>query len=251
MGVLFEDDFLDGFGTWQLAYIPYGGPDFGELSAVAQTLGGGGVEVYYAAWMAAGDRTISSSEAANTAGHRTSARELYLRGSAFYGASYHPIYGAPVDPRLVAAFKRQRQALDNGFALGDPPVRAQGIPFEGKAMPAYFLPAIGFAGAKRPTIIFTNGYDGTITDMLFASAVAASQRGYHSLLFDGPGQGAMLYESNIPLRPDWETVVSAVVDFAMTLPQVHPEKLIISGWSLGGYLAPRAPRQENTVLPPA
>jgi alpha-beta hydrolase superfamily lysophospholipase len=114
-------------------------------------------------------------------------------------------------------------------------------------MPAYFLPAAGFAGAKRPTIIFTNGYDGTITDMLFASAVAASRRGYHSLLFDGPGQGAMLYEGNIPLRPDWETVVSAVVDFALILLQVHPEKLVISGWSLGGYLAPRAASGEQRL----
>jgi alpha-beta hydrolase superfamily lysophospholipase len=240
MGVLFEDDFLDGFGTWPLAYIPYGGPDFGELSAVAQTVGGGGVDAYYAAWIAAGDRALASAEAAGKAGHRASARELYLKASAHYAASYHPLYGAPVDPRLVAAFKKQRRALDNGLALGDPPARPQSIPFEGKAMPAYLLPATGFAEVTRPTIIFTNGYDGTITDMVFASAVAASRRGYHSLLFDGPGQGAMLYESGIPLRPDWETVVSAVVDFALTLPQVHPEKLIISGWSLGGYLAPRA-----------
>ena len=36
MGVLFEDGFLDGFGTWPLAYIPYGGPDFGELAAVGR-----------------------------------------------------------------------------------------------------------------------------------------------------------------------------------------------------------------------
>lgn len=59
MGVLFEDDFLDGFGTWPLAYIPYGGPDFGELSAVAQTVGRGDVDAYYAAWMAAGNRTFA------------------------------------------------------------------------------------------------------------------------------------------------------------------------------------------------
>ena len=26
MGVLFQDDFLDGFGTWPLAYISFGGP---------------------------------------------------------------------------------------------------------------------------------------------------------------------------------------------------------------------------------
>jgi hypothetical protein len=129
--------------------------------------------------LAAGDRTLVSAEAASKAGHRSSARELYLRASALYAASYHPIYGAPVDPRLVAAFNKQRHALDNGLALGDPPIRPRTIPFEGGAMPAYFLPAMGFAGTKRPTIIFTNGYDGTITDMLFASAVAASRRGYH------------------------------------------------------------------------
>jgi hypothetical protein len=29
------------------------------------------------------------------------------------------------------------------------------IPFEGGAMPAYFIPAVGFAGARRPTIIFS------------------------------------------------------------------------------------------------
>ena len=57
----------------------------------------------------------------------------------------------------------------------------------------------------------------------------------------------MLYETNIPLRPDWETVVGAVVDFAQTLPEVHPDKLVISGWSLGGYLAPRAASGEHRL----
>ena len=75
MGVLFEDDFLDGFGTWPLAYIPYGGPDFGELSAVAQTVGRGDVDAYYAAWMAAGNRTFASAEAANARPATGQARE--------------------------------------------------------------------------------------------------------------------------------------------------------------------------------
>ena len=240
MGVLFEDDFLDGFGTWPLAYIPYGGPDFGELAAVGRKVEGRDVDAYYNGWIEAGDRAVAAAEAAGQGGHDKSARELYLKASAFYAASYHPIYGAPVDPRLIAAFDKQTRALDAGLALNNPPVRPQTIPFEGAAMPAYFIPAAGFAGTKRPTIIFTNGYDGAVIAMLFASAVAASRRGYHSLLFDGPGQGAMLYRMHVPLRPDWETVINAVVDFALTLPEVHPEKLVISGWSLGGYLAPRA-----------
>lgn len=57
----------------------------------------------------------------------------------------------------------------------------------------------------RPLIVFNGGYDCTITDTYFACAVAASRGGCHSLLFDGPGQGAMLYERGIALRPEWET----------------------------------------------
>src|SRR3984957_8608169 len=150
--------------------------------------------------------------------------------------------------RLIPGWSRLSTSSGRRSTMGSrSPIRPQSIPFEGRAMPAYLLPAAGFAGVKRPTIIFTNGYDGTITDMLFASAVAACRRGYHALLFDGPGQGAMLYETNIPLRPDWETVVGAVVDFAQTLPEVHPDKLVISGWSLGGYLAPRAASGEHRL----
>jgi alpha-beta hydrolase superfamily lysophospholipase len=83
--------------------------------------------------------------------------------------------------------------------------------------------------------------------MYFASAVAASRRGYHSLLFDGPGQGAMLYEHGIALRPDWETVIKAVVDFAEALPLVDAERIALSGWSLGGYLAPRGASGEPRI----
>jgi hypothetical protein len=54
MGVLFEDAFLDGFGTWPLAYIPYGGPDFGEHAAVGRKVKGGDADAYTNAWIEAG-----------------------------------------------------------------------------------------------------------------------------------------------------------------------------------------------------
>ncbi|WP_247895541.1 S9 family peptidase [Azospirillum sp. TSH58] len=115
------------------------------------------------------------------------------------------------------------------------------------ALPGRFIPAEGFETRVRPLIVFTNGYDATITDLYFASAVAASRRGYHCLLFDGPGQGAMLYEHNVPLRPDWETVIGAVVDFAETLPLVDAARIALSGWSLGGHLAPRGASGEPRI----
>ncbi|MGH6920972.1 MAG: alpha/beta hydrolase family protein, partial [Geminicoccaceae bacterium] len=230
----------DEFGTWPIAYIPYGGADFGEIVAVAQAVGDGDDAAFYEAWMAAGDRLAAEAAAALAAGRRIGARELFLRASCAYAASYHPIYGEPVEPRLLAAFRKQIAAFNSALALSDPPVEPLRIPFEGKSLPAYLVPAVGHASDVRPLLILTNGYDATVTDMYFGSAVAASRRGYHCLLFDGPGQGAMLYGQGVRLRPDWETVVKAVVDFALTLPTVDPARLALSGWSLGGYLAPRA-----------
>jgi dienelactone hydrolase len=247
MGLIFKDDFHDEFGTWPIAYIPYGGADFGEVLAVAQAVGGGDDSAFYEAWAAAGDRLAGEADAALAKGRQSSARELFLRASCAYAAAFHPIYGEPVDPRLTAAFRKQIDAFDQGLALSDPPVEPLRIPFEGTSLPAYLIPAGGQAKEVRPLLILTNGYDATVTDMYFASAVAATRRGYHCLLFDGPGQGEMLYEHGMRLRPDWETVVTAVVDFALTLPAVDPKRIALSGWSLGGYLAPRAASGEHRL----
>lgn len=239
-GRFFADGFHDEFGTWMLGYAPYGGGDAGEVEAVASAVGDGGDDEFFAAWTAAGDRNAAEAAEAAAAGHRASAADLHLRASACYASAYHPIYGAPVDPRLLWAYRRQVEEFDAGMALRPVPVRRFDIPLDGAAMPAYLIPAEGMEDEVRPVLILVNGYDATVTDVYFASAVAALRRGYHCLLFDGPGQGGMLYEQGVPLRPDWEVVVSAVIDAVIDLPIVDADRIAVSGWSLGGYLAPRA-----------
>src|SRR5206468_4251681 len=49
------------------------------------------------------------------------------------------------------------------------------------------------------------------------------------------------------MRPDWETVATAVVDFALARPDVDPAKLVLAGWSFGGFLAPRAAGDEHRI----
>ncbi len=247
MGLIFANDLHDEFGTWPLAYIRYGGLDFGEIQAVAKRVGDGDDSAFHAAWTAMGDTLAGEAEAALAKRRTATAREFFLKAACAYDASYHPLYGEPVDPRLLTAFSKQIDSFDKALALSDPPIEPLRIPFEGTSLPAYFIPATGRANQVRPLLILTNGYDATVTDTYFASAVAAAQRGYHCLIFDGPGQGAALYQQGLRLRPDWETVVRAVVDLAIEMPLIDPARIALYGWSLGGYLAPRAVSGEHRL----
>lgn len=247
MSKIFNDALHEQLGTWPIAYIPYGGADFGEVRSVAQSTGNGDDDAFHTAWTKAADRMMDEGRVAEASGHASSARDFYLRAACFYGKAFHPLFGYPVDPRVVQSSRRQIEAFNRGLALGEDPVRPVHIPFETSSMLAYVITARGRADERRPLIIFTNGYDGTITDLFFASAVAASRRGYHCLIFDGPGQGTTLIEHGVHLRPDWETVVGAVVDFALALPNVDPGRIVLSGWSLGGYLSPRAASGESRL----
>lgn len=207
MIALFRDELHEDFGTWPIAYIPHGGADFGEVRAVAAAAGEGDDGAYFSAWDETGDCLSAEADAA------------LAKGTAF----------------------------DKGLALGKHPTAPLAIPFAQTSLSAYLIAAEGLEGEARPLIVFNNGYDCTITDTYFAREVAASRRGYHRLLFDGPGQGAMLCEHGVPLRPDWEVVIKAVVDIAVALPLVDAKRIALSGWSLGGYLAPRGASGEPRI----
>lgn len=81
----------------------------------------------------------------------------------------------------------------------------------------------------------------------FAAAADAVRRGYNCLAFDGPGQGAMLRDQHLTFRPDWETVVSAAVDYALKRPEVDSGRLALMGTSFGGFLAARAAAFEHRL----
>ena len=57
----------------------------------------------------------------------------------------------------------------------------------------------------------------------------------------------MIRVKKIPFRHNWETVITPVVDYLTTLPQVNPEKIGLLGYSMGGYLAPRAAAFEHRL----
>jgi dienelactone hydrolase len=47
--------------------------------------------------------------------------------------------------------------------------------------------------------------------------------------------------------PDWERVVAPVIDAALARPDVDGDRVVLFGWSLGGYLALRAATGEHRL----
>ncbi|HEY2817389.1 MAG TPA: hypothetical protein VGK44_09695 [Casimicrobiaceae bacterium] len=113
------------------------------------------------------------------------------------------------------------------------------ISYENTTLPAYLLPAPGRENAIGPTIVVGGGRDSSLVDNYFGIGVAALRRGYHVLLHEGLGQGRLLIDEALPLRHDWEKVVTPVVDAALQIDVIDPQRLAYQPWSLGGYMAPR------------
>lgn len=236
--MLSTDSFFDTQAMRTTMHMLYGGANFGECAVTMQNVPPGDTDAWYRQWTATADRVAAIGDACVAAGHPVSAREAYLRASNYYRTSYVMLFGAPPAPELVHAFDRECASF-RGFAIrAEPPIEPVEIPYEGTTLPGYFCPAPATVD-RGPTLIATNGYDSTVHEMYFAFAVAANRRGYHCLLFDGPGQGRALIKQGLSMRPDWENVIRPVVNYALTRPEVDPARIALAGWSFGGYLAPR------------
>jgi len=241
----FDDPLHDEFGSWNLGFAPYGGGDVGEVELLATQVTAGDDDSFFEAYFAFAKALIAEADEAAGSGHRRTARECYLRAAAYIGIGYHPLYGTPVDPRLVDAFHLQMDTFAKAMALQDVPGEQLSIPYEGTHMPAWFLRNPRRPHDVLPTIIVGGGWDSTMVENHLAMGVAALARDYHVLLHDGPGQGQLLIDEGLPLRHDWEHVVSRVVDAALAIDGVDGDRLVYQPWSLGGYMAPRVAAFEH------
>jgi len=239
MSLFFQNELFERFMSTVVGHTYYGGADLGECAATAARIVEGDEGSWHREWSRTAERIYAIGEDCSAKGHRVSARQAYLRAAVYYRASYLFLFGAPVDPRLLAQFAKESEAFRKAAALFDTPAEPVEIPYEGTTLPGYWYRPDS-SGQRRPTLIATNGYDHTLPMMHFAFAAAAVERGYNCLIFDGPGQGRALIKQGLAMRPDWEHVVGPVIDHLLAQPEVDADKIALAGWSFGGYLAPRA-----------
>lgn len=222
-----------------MSHIAYGGADFGEVLATAEQITPGDPDSWHDAWRATADRLFDDAERALAGGHRISARDSYLRAWNYYRNAEFFLHGDPHDPRILDNYDRATGAFGQYAALAGPHVlRPVRIPFEQAELPGYFYPSP--LPGRRPLLLMHSGFDGSAEELHVQGALAAQERGYHVLTFDGPGQPGTRHHHGLLFRPDWETVVGAAIDRALTVADVDPQRIALLGVSLGGQLCLRA-----------
>ncbi|RYP41494.1 hypothetical protein DL767_000999 [Monosporascus sp. MG133] len=215
-----------------LGMAPFHGADVAECFEAASKIKPNDPESWCTAWTKAADVAEASGERALRSGDREAARML------------HHLHD---DPRLLDIIAKAIDTFRKATVLFDSPVHVLEIPYENVRLPAYlYLPKLPPAGReKTPVIVQTSGFDSIQEEMYYFTAAGARARGYATLTFDGPGQGIVLLRDKLPMRPDWEVVVSAVLDQLLRWADERPEwnldtsRIAIVGCSMGGYFALR------------
>jgi pimeloyl-ACP methyl ester carboxylesterase len=245
MHVIFNDAQFDFQTLRLLGSAASGDAEPGEVLSTADRIREGDFDSWTAEWLKTAQRVHEIAERGRERGHRVSAREAYFRASNYYRAAEFYLHGDPRDPRIIDLSRSARACFEQALGLSSLAVERVAIPYEGTALPGYFYPA-GEAGVSAATLIVHTGYDGT-QEELRAIAMAATARGINCLTFEGPGQGAVIREQGLGFRPDWEAVVTPVIDHVLGLPAVDPQRIALLGISFGGYLAPRAAAFEHRL----
>jgi hypothetical protein len=214
--------------------------DLGDILETTKQIAEGDVESWYGAWAATADR--AEGLAARTYDRRSKG-DAYMRASTYQRLAEFLL--RPDDPRRVDSFdKAVRWFLQGLDALNVRYERFSAAYGDGR-LRALYLP--GLPGAeKKPLILAIGGYDSILEEKYPVIGKAALDRGYSVLMYEGPGQGEPLRKYGMKFVPDWEKPTAAVLDEFLRSHD-NPQKIVLFGMSMGGYLAPRAAAFEQRI----
>jgi alpha-beta hydrolase superfamily lysophospholipase len=250
----FDDPDLDAQLVRTIAVAPAGCADLGEAYATAGRITDGDRDAWHDQWRRSADTSLALAEACLAGGHQASARDGLLRACEYYRQAFYFLRHDLDDPRLADAYATHRDTFRQAIPLLPWTCQPVQIPYQATTLAGYLLrPTPDLR--PRPTVLAPAGYDSTAEAGYPATAVHALTRGYACLIYEGPGQGGVLYRQRLFLRHDYEHVLTPVVDWLSAQPGVDPTRIALVGHSFAGYLGLRGatgePRLAGLVLNPA
>lgn len=175
-----------------------------------------------------------------------SARESYLWAASYFSAAMRFLDGTKDPDRILPCWQNYAACWAGAAVMFDPPIEHIQIPYEGGHLTGWFLRADN-SRRRRPLVIVNNGADGMENSSYVLGGAGALARGYNCLIFNGPGQGDALWARKLYFRPDWEKVITPVVDAMVRHREVEPKRIALIGISMGGYWVPRALAYEHRI----
>jgi prolyl oligopeptidase family protein len=233
-----DEDFQFGFEI-ALGAAYHQAADAGEVLVTAERIKDKDADTWVREWTATGEAAESAMRDAAGAGRRVSALAHARRAATYFSTALYAIDHSSQAGDKLDLWRRQRACWDQVVDLSEGERIA--IPYEDTTLPGFLFRAPGAGpGEARPVVVVNNGSDGPTSHMWVQGGASAAARGYHWMTFDGPGQQAALFEQGIPFRPDWEAVLTPVVDVLVARPDVDGDRIAVIGVSQAGYWVPRA-----------
>jgi cephalosporin-C deacetylase-like acetyl esterase len=207
------------------------GVDYSDF--VATTAGVEQWEEWHGAWCRNGDMHAGLAEEAESKGRRLTAGEAWARATVAY---HFAKFVWMVDPKLSReAADRAVAAMAKTHEFLDPAAERLEVTLDGGRVVGNLRRPGG--EDQPPLVLLVPGLDST-KEEFFRLENVFLDRGMATLSMDGPGQGESGYD--LPIRPDYDVAVTAVLDAIAGRADVDMERVGLLGVSLGGYYAPRA-----------
>ncbi|HEX3786528.1 MAG TPA: hypothetical protein VHW44_01600 [Pseudonocardiaceae bacterium] len=246
-GRLFTEDDFDFNARTAIGKASQGACDIGVAVQTLARIADGDPESWLREWTLTADRLQRQAVAGEQAGQYPTAAWFYLGAADAYARAMAFIDALPDDSALVPTFKQHRSCWEAFInASGGRHVRFD-VAYQNVMLPGYLLRPDS-SGARRPTLVITNGSDGSLSGLWGEGIKAGLDRGWNVFVFDGPGQQSVLFEQGIPFRHDWEQVLTPVLDALVLRSDVDGKRLLASAVSQGGYWLPRALAFEHRFL---
>lgn len=240
----FQSEVLDSVALFYLGHAWHQSSDVGEVLETLSRVEEADPTSWTREWRKTAERLSAIAEQSESGGHPLSASQAYLRSATYYRAALHH-HSDPASPEVRELAQREVDRFRKFLTLSRSPCEVVRIPYEGTSLPGYFCKSPVAAG-PAPALLFHEGRDAWAEDGRFI-ADEAMRRGFHVLMFDGPGMGQVLRLQGLPFRPDWEKVITPAVDYALSRPEVDPSRLGLISLSMGGFLGPRAAAKEHRL----
>jgi alpha-beta hydrolase superfamily lysophospholipase len=219
------------------------GSDIAEVLTVAGKLISGDFESWYKEFNALAMHVYNE---AKDVKNPVSVRNAFFRAANYYRSADFFLHGDAADVRINETWINQKECFDKAIALMNIPGKRIEIQANGFTIPA-ILYRSNADNKPRPTLLLCNGYDGSQEEMLHVFGFGALERGYNVITFEGPGQPTVVREQHLGFITEWEKVVTPVVDYCEKLNFIDNKKLILLGYSFGGFLVARAAAFEHRL----